>query len=266
MISAKGHSSCRCHLCNVFFRFPWSYPCVAAQANQNEIYFMQRQPLPLPFGLATQFMYVRNMAPHHNFLPLGVLWHLLLCTKKYWNVCRVTLSSSNISWMTFLLQLATVMKWRPMVIYRWSRRQRLPFQTIKIRLDSCHRYHRHCVPPKCFSHWAYFQVPKMEWNSIPNFFNSLFPFIVVNYTFFIWVFFYMWIHFLSIYIYIDFIRMHISKKKLFDFSSQVFYCHLNWCVDWIFDLFAKIIAVVFDAICIFLFDFDSIHSNTTCIA
>lgn len=54
------------------------------------------------------------------------------------------------------------MKWRPMVIYRWSRRQRLPFQTTKIRLDSCHRYHRRCVPPKCFSRWAYFQVPKQS--------------------------------------------------------------------------------------------------------
>lgn len=68
----------------------------------------------------------------------------------------------RIPYISYLLQLATVMKWRPMVIYRWSRRQRLPFQTTKIRLDSCHRYHRRCVPPKCFSRWAYFQVLKQS--------------------------------------------------------------------------------------------------------
>lgn len=35
-------------------------------------------PLPLPLGLATQFMYVRNMAPHLNF-TFGALQSLLLC-------------------------------------------------------------------------------------------------------------------------------------------------------------------------------------------
>lgn len=51
------------------------------------------------------------------------------------------------------------MTWRPLVTFRWSHRPRLPFRTTKIRLDSCPRYRRHCVPPKCSSHWACFQVP-----------------------------------------------------------------------------------------------------------
>jgi len=51
------------------------------------------------------------------------------------------------------------MTWRPLVTYRWSHRPRLPSRTTKIRLDSCPRYRRHCVPPKCSSRWACFQVP-----------------------------------------------------------------------------------------------------------
>lgn len=107
-----------------------------------------------------------------------------------------------------LLQLATSMKWRPMVIYRWSRRQRLPFQTIKIRLDSYHRYHRRCVPPKCFSRWAYFQVHKE-------------PISSGLYAHFDCLLLFAWVYFVSCFLFlyilsITFIRLHIyifKKKK-----------------------------------------------------